>query len=175
MNNIVISKASPEDAYQITSVRRKTWLSTYPNKDKNITKEDIEASFTKRTEEEESNQRVKRIADDGNTRIWVAKQGDIVGGFVEAKKDEEKNRIRAFYILPEYQHKGLCTELITKVLELFGNEKLISCEVANYNVEAISFYKKFGFVENGITHNEVSKLSTGKEIPEIEMVRGVVL
>ena len=57
------------------------------------------------------------------------------------------------------------------VLEWVDNKKMTICEVARYNKNAIEFYKKFGFTENGITQNEVSKLRSGKEISEIEMVK----
>jgi hypothetical protein len=40
-----------------------------------------------------------------------------------------------------------------------------------YNTNAIAFYKKFGFAENRVVHDDIAKLPNGKEIPEVEMIR----
>lgn len=171
--NVIIKEATPEDAKQITYVRRKTWLTTYPNRNEGITKEDIEASFAKRTVEEESEARAQRIADISDTHIWVAKERDILVGFIEAMKgpDKDDNKIRSFYILSQYQHQGIGTALMEEALKWLGGEKQVSCEVASYNKDAIRFYKKFGFEENGPTTNSVAELASGAKISEIEMVK----
>lgn len=170
-SQITIAKAVSQDAFGISLVRRKTWLTTYPNKKENITKEDIEAAINERTIEEEAARRANRIINNRDIQIWVGKDKSSIIGFIEAQKAKERNRISAFYIIPENQNQGIGTEFMIKALKWLGSEKMITCEVASYNTNAIAFYKKFGFKENGITRNEVSKLPSGKEIPEIEMIR----
>jgi ribosomal protein S18 acetylase RimI-like enzyme len=166
---ITYREAIPEDAYEITLLR-KIWFTTYVNKEEGITKEDIESSHNSRTIEEETARRAERIENNKESKIWVAKNQDKVVGFVEVQKKEKRNRIGAFYILDEYQHKGIGTELMKKALGWLGTKKDIFCEVATYNKGAIAFYKKFGFEDNGATTNDVAKLPSGKIIPEIEMV-----
>lgn len=170
-NGIIVSEGIPEDARGITLVRRKTWITTYPNEKKGITKEDIEAAVNRRTVEEESNQRAERIRNGRNSQVWVAKDNETVIGFVEVQRRENKHRIEAIYILSEYQKQGIGSELMKRALAWLGNNKDIHFEVVAYNTKAIEFYKRFGFVENGVSHNEVAKLPSGKEMPEIEMIK----
>jgi ribosomal protein S18 acetylase RimI-like enzyme len=169
-DTIIYSIALPQDAHGITNVRRKTWFTTYVNEEIGITREDIESSHNKRTVEEESLQRANRIKNNPDTRIWVAKDSGSVIGFVEAQRTDSVNRIRAFYILQEYQKHGIGTELMKKALEWLDRQKDITCEVASFNKNAIKFYKKFGFEENGPTSNDVSELPSGKMLPETEML-----
>lgn len=170
-DKILISEAMPEDAREITLVRRKTWLETYPNEREGITKEDIEASLNSRTIEEETYQREVRIRNDRNSKIWVAKDNMVVIGFAETQKREGRHRIGPFYILPNYQKQGIGSELMKLALEWLGNDKEIHFEVITYNTPASDFYKKFGFVENGVTHNEPIIFPNGKEMPQIEMIK----
>lgn len=170
-NAIEIMDGVPNDAYEITNVRRKTWLTTYPNELEGITKEDIEGAINRRTVEEKTNQRAGRIQNDKSYHTWVAKDNGVVVGFAEAQKKEDRNWICAFYILPDYQHMGIGSELMSKILMWLGDDKEIYFEVVKYNTNAINFYKKFGFVENGIVHTDVAKLPSGKELPEMEMIR----
>src|ERR1700721_280750 len=120
MNNINISKAIPEDSYGITSVRRQTWRVTYPNEKEGITKEEIEQALNKSTIEEESIKRAEIIKNNKDIHIWVAKNGDVIVGYAESQKNEDKNRIGAIYILPEYQKQGIGSKLMTNVLSWLG-------------------------------------------------------
>lgn len=168
---IIFLQATPEYAEGITLVRRQTWLSTYPNEQENITRKDIEEAINTRTIEIETKQREERIRNDKTCRSWVAKDNGAVIGFAEGRRGAEKNRIHAVYIVDAYQHMGIGSELMKRVLEWLGNDKEIFFEVVTYNKQAIDFYKKFGFVENGATQNDVSKLPSGKQLPVIEMIR----
>lgn len=170
-NTITISEAVPEDASGIVDVRRSTWLSTYPNEKAGITREDIQAAINQRTRDEEIARRKERLRNDTSTKIWVAKKDDQVIGFLLAERKAEKNRIGALYILSSYQNQGIGTELMNRALKWLGTEKDIHFEVAAYNAQAIAFYKKFGFIENGPGNNPVGNLPTGKSLPEVEILK----
>lgn len=169
-DKILISEAVPEDARGITLVRRKTGIATYP-KQEGITNEDIEANLNNKTIEEETSQRELRILNDPNFKAWVAKDNGVVIGFSEAQKRKDMYRIGPFYILPEYQRQGIGTEIMKLMLAWLGNDKEIHFEVIAYNAQAIAFYKKFGFVENGVTHYEPWFFRDGREMPQIEMIK----
>ena len=55
--------------------------------------------------------------------------------------------------LPEYQHKGLASQLMERVIEETGKQKrkgiVLTCKE-----ELIPFYEKFGYVSEGISHSE---------------------
>lgn len=174
-DKITIHDAQPEDAIDIVHLRRKTWLTTYPNAHEGITLEDIEATLNSRTIEKEAEGRKERIQNNHSYHTWVAKQHDKVIGFIEVQRNEPRNNIRALYILHDYQTIGCGSQLMKKGLSWLGNEKEIQCEVVTYNLPAITFYKKFGFIENGHTQNDVAKLPSGKVMPEIEMVKKIIV
>jgi GNAT superfamily N-acetyltransferase len=170
-NRIIISEAVTEDAREITLIRRKTWIETYANEKEGITREDIEAVLNNRTIEEETSQRKIRMLNDRNFKTWVAKDNGVVIGFADAQKKEDMYRIGPFYILPDYQKQGTGSDLMKLALAWLGNDKEIHFEVIAYNSQAIAFYKKFGFVENGVTHYEPVIFPNGREMPQIEMIK----
>lgn len=170
-NKIVYKMAEPDDAAGIVHVRRTTWLATYPNEQESITYKDIEEKINQRTLEEDIERSAKRLVNQESARVWVAKDNGSVVGFGIGVKEETKNHIGALYILPEYQAKGIGTQLMNLVLEWLGVEKNIDLEVVTYNTKAKEFYKKFGFVEAGPTHNPVGVLPSGKELPQILMIK----
>ena len=169
-DSIIIQDASIKDVYTIRKVQKETWLATYPNEKSGITLDDIKAKI----DEMQSGgiERLKkRIQEDVSSHTYIAKIGNEVIGFIGVQKQDDKNRIRALYVLPKYQKQGIGRQLINKGLQWLGTDKSITLEVVAYNNNAIEFYKSFGFIENGPTVNEVARLPSGKILPEIEMIK----
>lgn len=169
-DKIVIQKAIPEDAEGIQFVQKETWLSTYPNPELGITRDDIEAKVNE-MQQGGVERVIKRIKEDKSSQTWVARKGSKVIGFIRVQKQDEENKIRAIYILPEYQGKGTGKKLMQKALDWLGDKKKITLEVVTYNESAINFYKSFAFTVQGKTTNEAAHLPNGKELPEMLMVR----
>ena len=170
-----IHDAKPSDADEIRQVQQPTWLATYPNAELGITKEDIEARFHTRSEEaiKRRHTQQQKINSDPLVHLWVAKEAERIVGFCLAKKEGPQNRIQAIYVLPEYQGTGIGKLLLQTALDWLGIQQEIVLNVASYNHQAITFYKKFGFVPSGRpAHSGVTKLPSGVVIPEIEMVKG---
>lgn len=90
-----------------------------------------------------------------------------------AGKENGKERILALYVLPQYQGQGIGNELILTGLDWIGTDKKIYINVVEYNIQAISFYKKHGFVETGVSgvFDTAAKLPSGKLLTEIELVK----
>lgn len=172
-STIQILAASPEDAHGIVGVRRSTWLCTYPNEQAGITRKDIEDKINLRSLAEDTERARKTIVENPSIKTFIAKDNNKVVGILVVIRGEANNRIGQLYVLPEYQGKGIGTQLMEKGLDWLGSDKNIEFEVATYNTSAISFYKKFGFVENGIGDNPVGQLPSGKTIPEIKMIKRV--
>ncbi len=169
MNKLItVVMARPEDAEEIRNIQRDAWFKTYPNKELGITSEDIQL------ENFEDPERVRRwqrsIETKDNSNIWVAKEGTHVIGFCMATSRDGLHDLRALYVHPNYQGRGVGRQLMTKALEWLGDEKDISVYVASYNSQAIGFYKKNGFIKTNIVAPS-HKLNSGKEIPEILMIR----
>src|SRR4051812_29294667 len=103
MKNLAIEvmEATMDDVDRISEVQKETWLSTFPNQEFGITKEDIlsEDFFSKGRIEKR-----KDIISDAksNTKFWVAKSDGKVIGYSCARKLVDHNKIRSIYILPDF-------------------------------------------------------------------------
>jgi ribosomal protein S18 acetylase RimI-like enzyme len=168
---IEILKATPEDAQGIVDVQRDTWFATYPNEEYGITLDDIKSRDWDNPERAKRwGRTIENMSDKAHT--WVVKVEDKVVGFCSALKGENKNEIRAIYLLPEYQGKGAGKKLISTALDWLGSEKDVSLEVVKYNKQAIDFYKRMGFeVGQDLPPQPAGQLPSGKVMPEIEMIK----
>lgn len=170
---INIQKTTKDDIYSIQQVFYKTWLSTYPNKEAGITKEDVEERFRDRFSENALSKRKKQVLSQSPDYISiVAKNGDDIIGFCEAKKGELYNELKSIYVLPNYQGKGIGMMLWNEIVNFLGNEKKIIVCVATYNQQAIDFYKKIGFTDtNKRFTKEQYRMPISKAlVPEMEMI-----
>jgi len=169
--NVEITPATPEDARYIEEVRYKTWLATYPNTKLGITIDDIEDRFKDSFSEEKLTKGVERLKTPG-TFTFVAKQDKRVIGMCVVSRSDDKNHLRAIYVLPDAHAKGVGNALWQKAKEKLDPTKDTYVEVADYNQKAIRFYEKQGFVDTGRRRtDERLKLKSGAMIPEVEMRR----
>lgn len=175
MNELILDKANIEDAEELQKVLFSTWMSTYPNEEVGVLKEDIQEFFKDSFTESVIEKRKKRISDylNSDTKILlVAKKNGKIIGFCNGRIEDTYNQIQAIYVLPEYQCLGVGKLLFEKVKHFFNNTKDIIIEVVDYNKKAIDFYKKLGFEVSGkIISNEQLRMPCSNIIlPEIEMV-----
>lgn len=168
-----IQKPTKEDIKGIQDVFYKTWLATYSNEEAGITAKDIEEKFKDRFSEGALEKRLADVLDDSKDHLFViAKDDNDVVGVCKARKAEECNELQVIYVLPSYQGRGIGTGLWERVVFFFGNERDIVVHVAVYNIQAINFYKKLGFVDTGKRFSE-KKLKmpiSGSYILEMELV-----
>jgi|PlaIllAssembly_1097288.scaffolds.fasta_scaffold248471_2 ribosomal protein S18 acetylase RimI-like enzyme len=163
--HVTIEEALPEDALGITTVQKVTWIDTYPNEQYGITTQDI---LSKNFDDPKRMERWRKVIEEnGDEKVWVAKEENGLIGFCSAMREQVHNRIRAVYVKPEFQHMGIGSMLMQKACFWLGREKDVMLSVATYNRNAITFYEKLGFQQQG----EVipRSLPSGKFIPEIEM------
>ena len=168
--DITIQKATPEDAHEIGEVFYKTWLATYPNEEFGVTVDDIEDIWKDRKNRDGS-----RFKDFKDYELFLtAKSDDHVIGVCSLIKHLDKNELKAIYILPEYQRKGVGKMFWNEALKFFDPKKDIMIKVAVYNSKAIEFYKKLGFKDTGKKFlEERFRMKSGAIIPEIEMLISV--
>jgi ribosomal protein S18 acetylase RimI-like enzyme len=72
--------------------------------------------------------------------VWIVTQDDKIVGFTEIKD----GWLNHFYILPNFQNKGIGKLLLDKVKII--NPKGLSLWVFEDNTEAIKFYEREGFI-----------------------------
>jgi ribosomal protein S18 acetylase RimI-like enzyme len=169
--NIEINKAEVSDAEAIFSIHKNTWIQTYPNRKLGITKKLLENLFINKKARIVKWQKQIKAQDDNNC-IWILKYKQEIIGFGVAKKEKVFNYLRAIYLLPKFQRKGLGKKFLIQMLKWLGKEKSVLIEVANYNTSAINFYKKSGFqYRQEVVSPKSGNLLNGKTIPQIEMIK----
>jgi ribosomal protein S18 acetylase RimI-like enzyme len=131
-----IRRAIPEDAGQIQKLMKKVWLDTYPNEEFGITK----ASINKFVKDWDSQEQVRIMSKNieskkPNNDHLVA----IVDDKIVANMLVVNHGLRQLYIDPKYQYKGIGSGMLDK-------SKIDSLEVVKYNLQAVNFYKKHGFI-----------------------------
>lgn len=171
MHSITLFDAISDDIQQIREVQKIVWLVTYPNKEYDITQEDILSSFTPESDKRFITIVQKALMSNPLVHGWIAKDEEKIVGYYFVEKTENKNRINSLYVLPQYQGQGIGKQLLLQALQWLENNKPTVLEVASYNAKAIVFYKSFGFVENGPADNERAVLTIKKTIHEIEMIK----
>jgi ribosomal protein S18 acetylase RimI-like enzyme len=162
---VTIEPASPDQAPSLIEIQRKCYLSSYVHTEYGITEADILAKNASLKDET-----VRRLIGEP-FEVWlVAKRGEEVVGFVEAKKihGDKAQRISRLFVLPEQQGKRIGQRLMQQALsQLDPNEKVI-LQVNQYNGSVIRFYEQFGFRDIG--EGKPIKISEDKTIPTRKMV-----
>lgn len=169
--SLEISGAVPEDSEGINTVLYEAWLATYPNEEAGITADDIEDSYKDRLSPErieKGKERLRNIPE--NERRLVAKADGRVIGVSRVIREEGYNKLQTLYVLPGYQSRGVGTALWNEGKRFLDPAKDTLLEVATYNENAISFYRKLGFEDTGkrIT-DERFRMKSGNIVPEMEM------
>jgi len=166
-SNITIQKSTSKDALEIGEVFYKTWLATYPNEEVGVTVDDVEFKFKDRKSRDGS--KFDNIPE--NELFLTAKDGEHVVGVCSLVKHEDKNELKAIYVLPEYQGKGIGKMFWNDALKFFDPKKDNIVEVVTYNKNAIEFYKKLGFKDTGKRlQEERLRMRSGVILPEMEMM-----
>lgn len=166
---IKITPPVVEDAQGIMECVYKSWLDTYPNEEIGITKDDIEDKF-KNLDEKVERQKQRIINTPENEKRIVAKCDGVVVGCANLVLNEHNNQLGMIYILPEYQRRGIGHMLWSELKKYCIPDKSTIVEVATYNIKAIEFYKKLGFVDTGKRFTEEkTRMKSGALIPEMEM------
>lgn len=167
-----IRQAIPDDVLGLHQVYFITWLDTYPNKEFNITKEDIIFKYESRLTPDKIAERRIKISQIKDTELMlVIEKDNKIIALCNVVQEESYNQLKAIYVLPEYQRLGLGQVLWKEAQKVFSPKKDIIVHVAVYNEKGINFYKKLGFVSTEkIFCDEKYKMRNGAIIPELEMI-----
>jgi ribosomal-protein-alanine N-acetyltransferase len=95
---------------------------------------------------------------------WVIEEERKIIGFSIILVQSEQVEIINIALLPEFQKKGGGRQLLNEILNYCRECEIpkINLEVRKSNRSAITFYRKFGFKEDGIRKNYYP-LSEGRE------------
>ncbi len=165
-----ISFATPADSEKMNQIYYDTWMSTYPNENFGVTKTDIE-DMLKNVLLPETIAGHQKWLDNlpENKKVFVAKENGEVMGFCYVQKGDEgnPNKLLAIYVSEESQGKGVGTELWNTALSELNPLVDTEVQVVAYNDNAIQFYKRIGFIDEGkrILDDGDYRLKSGTVLP----------
>jgi len=172
-----ITEAEPEDAKGIQEVFYRTWMDIYPNEEAGITRDDIEFRFKDSFTIEGIRKREEQLRgflSSPTEKFFIARDKDDIIGVCRVEKRPDENELKAMYVLPEHQGKGVGLKLWSEAEKFFDPEKDTVVHVVTYNTEAIRFYEKLGFKDTGRRWtDEQFRMKSGSVFPEMEMVKKV--
>ncbi len=161
--------ATDENRLARAGLLQAAWREAYPNEEAGITRADI-YEFSKGFTSPERLAEVKKDEDEEppGVRFCVALAGKIIGfGNVNVNRNE----VMGMYVHPDYYGKGAGAKLMQEAIAKLDRSRDITLLVASYNERAISFYKRFGFIEEGA--GRARPIGNGKALPTVRMRRPV--
>lgn len=176
-----VAVATPEDAESICRVLADTQIATYPNPARGVT-EEVLRDFHYKRDGSVKPDNLKWTAKHNATLpgsnircVYTARVDDeVVGVGSGTLYRGERRLLRALYVRPDFQRRGIGPALLDRVLDWHkdhGNED-VYLKVVEYNKRAIGFYVNSGFEEVGpVPENDRWVFSNGVVLPQIEMVK----
>ncbi len=171
MADYTIAIPELEDMEGIIEMHVQSWLDVYPNEEHGISREHVQESV-KRFTNDDGHKKRQRYIEEAHTnpeyffRIAKDTDGKVVG-FIDVRRRDTENELGGLYLDKITHGTGLAQQLADQALEWLGDEKDIRLTVATYNNRAQAFYRKLGF--EIIPGSEREKDHTG--IPIVEMLR----
>lgn len=173
MKDVKIRRAEGKDAYEITKLRHRSWLSAYV-KESMATKEEIDKQFNQQLEDKCRMLELEKYFDSDIHNCFVAESDNQLMGIVWLNdKNQEKEpmletcRMWGLYIEPKFQQQHIGTKLwyfASDYAKKIGYKKLeLDTPVQNQN--AIVFYENKGGVKVKVYKDE---LVLGREIDFVE-------
>lgn len=104
-----------------------------------------------------------------NEKYIVAVAENKIIGLSYAEKEAGQNILRALYVLPDFQQKGVGKLLWQNISEWLGKGR-VYLNVLDSNSKALKFYESLGFVPTGNVSTKPG-LTPDSELKEVEMVR----
>ena len=87
-------------------------------------------------------------------------QGNDVG-FLSTSSTSDSLKVHQFFILPEYQGRGIGSACMTRIIEdACTEEKAVTLQVLKINTRGIAFYQRLGFeiADENSTHVQMVRL-----------------
>ena len=166
----VITKAIASDAEALSNIKLAIWLDTYLNEELNITAEDIYAKDFL-CKERIATRAAHMEVDDGINYTLVARIDTQIVGYGRVTRGDVFDEVATLYVLPQWQGMKIGTRLMRQLLSWLGDDHVVKVGVVLYNKKAIKFYQKFNFKLGEIVNHDNPVFPSGKDLPEVEMIR----
>lgn len=154
---IHIRRVGTADVLTLSAIARQTFYDTFNG---TCTEEDMESFLNQFYNEEQ----LARELIDPETLCFFAEADGIAVAYLHFKEDytnfpaEKKWKaleLKRIYVLAAFHGKGIAQKLMDFMLDFAAEKKyeMIWLGVWEHNLRAQKFYKKYGFINSGYTHD----------------------
>lgn len=153
-----IHKVKAEDLLAIGHIQRETWIKTYEAPGHGVTKK-LLADYTKDWDTPKNTEFLLNLLQQPHQKWLAAEIDKKVVGHLRFLEKGGVGEIDMFYILPEFQGRGIGRKLFATATQDFAGEIIV--DVVDYNQKAQHFYQKLGFLLIGAEPNTAAPLPNG--------------
>lgn len=134
MENLVIKKATPDDAYDLSLIENQCFSTPW------------------------SENSLREFVNTESSYVLTALVDDKTVGYIGMYHSFGEGDITNVAVMKDYRNLGIAKKLISELIALSRESgiSVLRLEVRQSNISAISLYKKFGFFEVGIRKNYYS-------------------
>lgn len=120
-----------------------------------------------------------RLLQKPNERLWITERvedGQVIGmvGLTHIDWRNRRSELSRVLIIDEYRGRGLGSELICLTLRYFFdhlNMNRLYCDTFLENENAVAFYKRLGFRQEGVFRQHVFKEGRYRDVVYLAMLR----
>ena len=138
INSIIFEEVSEEKIAITIDLANKIWLETYPSF---ISLDQINFMLKNMYNKDVIRNEIKN-----GVKWFLIKEISFIGFISYSLNDSKNIKIMKFYLLTEYQQKGIGKKVFSFIKDLAKNERIdkIILNVNRYNVKAIQAYRNWG-------------------------------
>lgn len=140
--NLTFRLAQQSDLPAYTDLLQRTYQHSLINEAIGLTK----ACFSKEVFATKDTQTYlrKKLVISGDQQTWLAFDEDQLVGTTTMTRKSDSFEFNGMYVHPEYQNRGIASQLFAKV-QVFSDKAPLTLELFAHNHKAIAIYKKWGF------------------------------
>lgn len=170
--DISVMQARPEQGAEIVGVLWQAWKHAYVNAAYGVTQADVQEKFGSVDEKvARIHAFLEGIPQYPNVSYLTTQTAGVVSGFVYAEQSRGEVYIHALYVRPDFQGIGIGSTLLSELARERVGAREMTANVILYNMQALVFYRKHGFVLEKIVETPFGRFPGGKVVPEIHIIK----
>jgi ribosomal protein S18 acetylase RimI-like enzyme len=140
---IAVERAKSEDVDSIKRVLSETWMDTYGDYLSRSTIEHVTANW------HDPNLLRSQIENSGGYFAVAKDDGRVIGLVTVVSVGQNELYLARLYVHPQYQRRGIGTDLLNAALAAYPDAIAIRLEVEQHNTKGLSYWRKQKFVDVG--------------------------
>jgi ribosomal protein S18 acetylase RimI-like enzyme len=140
---IAVERAKTEDVDSIKRVLSETWMDTYAGHLSRSTIEHVTTNW------HDPNLLRSQIENPAGYFAVAKDDGRVIGLVTVVAVGQNELYLARLYVHPQYQRRGIGTDLLNAALAAYPDATVIRLEVEQHNTKGLSYWRKQKFVDAG--------------------------